>query len=209
MDHTIVKTRSFFICQASVLSRECPYVQKVFLYRAPRKNIASFMAMVASFSFLFHKFVFPAWLEIMFDTLQDSSDYYPMSQEMKRQLQRDTDSLKVFAAYYALHIRSYLDCRHAHGVDFHLLSYEDLVLRPEHEMRALLGHCKMPLDNITGSLEAMKKDSQRNSVFSKDSLKSSRPKEFTAEEVKAINQVMVKFDLPELDNYRNAFADHR
>ena len=205
VDYIIIKPRSFFICQTDLVAKECPYIRHVFLHRAPRKNISSFMAMVASFSYLFHKFVFSMWIEVMFDTLKDSSEYYPMAQDMKCSLQKNPDSLKVFAAYYAMHISSFLECRSKHGVDFHVVSYEELVLNPRQEMKKLLDHCKMPLDNIQGSIEAMEKDSQRNSIFSKDNHKSSRPKEFNDAQVQTINHILGQFGLPELDKYREAF----
>lgn len=207
VDHIVIKPRSFLISVTGIIAEQCPYVQHVFLHRDPRKNIASFIAMISSVSsWLFYKFAFPIWLHIIFSTVHESSAYYQVAQDMKEtQLKGKADLLKVFAAYYSMHVRSFLDCAVDRGVNFHHLAYEDLLLNPEREMRSLLTHCKMPQDSIQGSLEAMKKDSQLNSDVSKDKLKSSRTKGFSDCEVDTINHIIKQFDLPGLDNYRDAF----
>ena len=88
-------------------------------------------------------------------------------------------------------------------MDFCIIKYEDLLQNPAQEFQRLSDHCGFQQVPIQDCLRAMEKDSQRGSMLARDTLKKFRKsEEFTQDEIREMNEILLKLDLPTLSEFR-------
>ena len=88
-------------------------------------------------------------------------------------------------------------------MDFCIVKYEDLLKNPAEEFLRLSDHCGFRQVPIQDCLRAMEKDSQQGSSLARDTLKKFRKsEEFTEDETREMNEILLRLELPTLSEFR-------
>jgi len=96
---------------------------------------------------------------------------------------------------YALNTSAYLDARRR-GFDISAVRYEDLVARPLDMCRVILEFCRLPVSLAELAVEALDRDSQRNTVFAKSFTGRVKDPVLTPEKKAYLNEQLNKYGLP-------------
>ena len=180
--------------QAPGISHECPWVQHFFLYRKPRKNIMSYVAIFSSqISAATH--YDGNFIDMAFFPLSGTdSPYHELSIRALEQQKQSIDLDILMTHHWAQLIGFYSSLNANLPNGFPSLLYEDLLENPAKEIQALLESLHMPSDDETLArcLKAMDRDSQRGSVVSKDRVVK---RSFSESKVKKMNAILRSYDL--------------
>jgi len=96
---------------------------------------------------------------------------------------------------YSLVTSAYLDARRR-GFDVSAMRYEDLVGRPLDMCRVILEFCHLPVSLAELAVEALDRDSQRNTIFAKSFIGRVKDPVLTPEKKAYLNEQLNKFGLP-------------
>ncbi|ELT96628.1 hypothetical protein CAPTEDRAFT_210444 [Capitella teleta] len=83
--------------------------------------------------------------------------------------------------------------------DVHGLLFDDLLQDKEKGVRAILKICRLPESLFKDAMVAFTRDSQRNSIVSKEVFAAIKPLEYTEEDKKKSNQLLKEFGYPPID----------
>lgn len=83
--------------------------------------------------------------------------------------------------------------------DVHGLLYDDLVKAKEKGVKAIFKFCGLPQDLVENALVAFTRDSQRNSLLSRDALAKIAPLKCCSEDRKRASKLLEEFGFPPLD----------
>ena len=109
--------------------------------------------------------------------------------------ERQNNDLALGVLFYTEAISVYLDARRR-GFDVSAVRYEDLVARPLDMCRVILEFCHLPVSLAELAVEALDRDSQRNSRISKSSIGHVKDPVLTPEKKANLNELLKKYGLP-------------
>lgn len=205
VDHMILKTRNVSASLAANVARVCPYVRHIFMYRAPRKNFTSYMSMVGAFPSILNNLFMPDVVEVMMNVASPiHTNFDDVIELLIKDVRRDYNHLRCWAEVWCMLILCYLEYTNKGLVNFFPIDYDELIRAPEKNLRALLGHCHMPTENLEKCLRALSRDSQKGCNLSQDNLRS-RKRDFTDKQEIMLNEVMRKFNFPDIDSWIDVF----
>lgn len=205
VDNFVLKSVSLVIKTAAKTQEACPYIRNVFMHRAPKPNIQSFRAMMGSMPW-FGKFIASrTFFNSLARLYPDDCDKVPVIRDLEDKWLRKIGSAEMIALFFGLHVLNFREYSTKKKISFFSISYEDLLASPEGTMKKLLAHCSMSTRTLDQCISAMSKDSQQGSAISREKLQKSRPKDFTEGEIRNVNEIFQKMDLPPLERFHEAF----
>ena len=206
----VFKSRSSPVQLIPDVARAVPEVRHAYMYRNPRNNIASTASLFKAICKTGNPETNPKDVRV-YDMRLEPMIIEEMQNEVAiraviADLEGNFTDTRFQAAFWALNVLCFLESRRR-SVDVISLSYEELVENPSMTLTKLLEHCGMsPLPPLEGALHAMGEDSQKNTNWSRESLKNKKkPAGFTPEEEQEINDVFRKCGFPPMDQYTKIF----
>ncbi len=201
IDLFIMKTRGYSAGLIPTIHRACPEVKHAFMFRAPLPNIASIIGMHNAIP---RKTRFPMMAKRL--TLP-GSPFQPVIDNLIQESLHCFEPIKFTSATWALIVLCFKESKLRFGVDIFPVSYENLIKDPEGLVGCLVRHCQIKYDDgdLKRCTQMLEKDSQSNTLLSRDNLKKFKKKEFTPEEIRIINDTFRRLGLPTIDNYMSTF----
>ena len=180
------------------IARLMPNIRQVYIYRNSLKTINSWLSVMESEPFLIvmKSCANTDWFSNVFPYFRYLERNYFISvlkTFKETYVSADANTACVFAYMWSLCM---LIARDAIARDRSILpvKYEDIIARPMETVRQLFENLDIDVIHVDGAVNSMKRDSQRDSVVSRDRLASSEYLS-TADRIK-IDSILLKFNLP-------------
>jgi len=189
----IIKTRSASARQIYKVYSSCKFVRHLYMYRHPKENILSFMSVMTQ--------VKKAVNVKKFFPIPDNSGFSYQSIKFDRLLQ----SLQwpgALALSWVLNIACYIEYKHR-GVEIYPIVYESLIKDTEKTTSKLFSFLGIPQKLTTQAMDALKKDSQRESFLAKKVVAKKRSHGFTADQLKEVNFVLQNAGFSSVEDFED------
>ncbi len=201
IDLYIMKTRGYSAGLMPLVHHACPNIKHAFMFRAPMPNIASIISMRNAIPW---KTLFPMMAKRL--TLP-GSQFQPVIDDLVQECLYRFEPIKFTSAIWAMIVLCFKESKLRFGVDVFPVSYENLINDSEDLVGRLARHCQIKYDDahLAKCTQMLEKDSQSNTVLSRDNLKKFKKKEFTTEDIGIINDIFHILGLPSIDKYMSTF----
>ena len=181
------------------ITRLMPNIRQLFMYRNSLNTIRSWVSTQQSEPFLvvMTSCANSDWFSTIFPLFRHLQRYYFISKLKdggKMQPAADANTACVFTYLWAY---SMLIARDAIARNPTILSvkYENIVARPKQVLKELFIKLGIDAIHLEKAVTSMERDSQRNSVLSRDKLDSNKDIIFTKDKIR-IDSILSKFNLP-------------
>lgn len=205
VDNIVIKLRPVTVAITHKITKVCPEVRHVFLYRSPIGTVASYVTMVQSFPrILYEKLFWPRGFSKMYLCLiPEGSDKQSMLTDMHQKSLTHYDHVRCWTELVLAHILPCKEYRAKGLVNIYPVTYENLIHEPQETMSKLITHCHIDPFQARLCARALEQDSQRGTSISQTTLAKSRKVDFTPIELEIMEGIMAAFDFPKLAQWNN------
>ena len=193
-----IKSNSKCTMMMRDISKVCPYIRQIFVYRNRRETLISFLAIIMSehFGFVLSYCVDAVWFSRVCPYFRNLfHKMYIWQLKGYPDISEDANTSCILAYKWAT---SVLTARHAmsHDRRIYPIKYEDILAKPEDAVRRIFKRLNIDTDHVEQAVFSLSRDSQPGSLVGRNKLKTVSKREMSITDRINANAILSKYDLP-------------